>query len=85
MVPTDFNVLVRHLVDDPILLADIQTLLLLKKSSGELQAAPRIESVNSFIESEMSRLSKVDRTKAQSLPIATLDAVFRKFLKECWD
>jgi predicted nucleotidyltransferase len=84
IIPTDFNVLVQHLIKDPILLADIQALLQHKRAETELGSGPRIESISAFIESEMDRLSEVDPAKSERPNIAALDAVFRDSLKECW-
>jgi len=85
IVPTDFNILVRHLVENPVLQTDIQTLLHLKRHHREVEATPPMESIDSFIKSEMSRVGEVYKAKAGPLPIEPLDALFRQLLKECWD
>ncbi len=84
VVPTDFNVLVERLVQDSVLLGDIQKLLAEKRAGAELQSGPRIESISSFIESEVERLSELDRVKTERAPISALDIVFQQSLQECW-
>jgi uncharacterized protein len=84
VVPTDFNVLVAELITDPTLLADIETLLEQKRAGAELQAGPRINSVSSFIESEMERFSGFSCDKTERGSIDTLDSIFRQSLDACW-
>lgn len=84
VVPTDFNVLVDALVKDRRLLSDIQHLLREKRTGVELKSGPRIESISSFIESEIDRLSELERSKSKRPAISGLDSVFQESLKECW-
>jgi uncharacterized protein len=84
IIPTDFNVLVAELISDPILLADIEALLRQKRAGAELQTGPRIDSISSFIESEMERFSGFSFNKTERGSINTLDSMFRQSLSECW-
>jgi len=85
VVPTNFNILVDCLVKDQRLLSDIQNLLRTKRTGIELQSGSRIESISSFIESEIDRLSKVDIIRPEIPPIKSLDVVFQESLQVCWD
>lgn len=84
VVPTDFNILVQRLVQDPVLSGDIQILLQEKKAGGELQSGPRIESISSFIEAELHRFAGMERAKVARAPISALDDLFRHALRVCW-
>lgn len=84
VVPTDFNILVDHLVKDQRLLGDIQTLLREKRSGVELQSGPRIESISSFLECEIERLSHAGRPTSERAPMGRLDALFQESLEICW-
>lgn len=84
LVPTDFNILVQHLIKDPVLLSDIQKLLQEKKAGAELQQGPRIDSISRFIESELDRLLKIKRAKEAQGPVSVLDDLFQSSLLECW-
>lgn len=76
VVPTNFNIMVDRLVEDRQLLADIQHILKEKRAGTELQSEPRIESISSFIESEIERFSLIDLEKPERAPISDLDSVF---------
>jgi uncharacterized protein len=84
LVPTDFNILVQQLVKDPVLLNDIQNLLKEKMSGAELQEGKRIDSISTFIESEIERLLKIKRVKEDQGPVSVLDDLFQSSLLECW-
>jgi len=84
VVPTDFRVLVRRLVKDPVLLRDINSLMREKRSGAELRSGPRIESISSFIESEIERFGAQARRREERPPIAELDGFFLRALDDGW-
>jgi len=84
VVPTDFNILVQRLVQDPVLLGDIQILLQKKMAGAELQSGPRIESISSFIEAELLRFAGMERAREARAPISVLDDLFQHALRICW-
>ncbi len=84
VVPTDFNIAASSVIDDPVLLADIQSLVQMKKTRRETEAIPSFEFIDSFIEAEMSRLADVRPTKVLPRAIAPLDELFRRVVRECW-
>ena len=45
LVPMEYEVLVRELVDDPVLLADLDRLLEVKKKGFESKHMPKVESI----------------------------------------
>jgi predicted nucleotidyltransferase len=84
VVPTDFNVVASAVIDDPALLADIQSLVRLKKTLVETKVMPSFDSIDSFIKAEMSRLAMVHPAKVRPRPIAPLDELFRRLVRKCW-
>lgn len=87
VVPTEFEVLVERLVEEPALKQAISDLIQAKREGAELNHGPRIEVINEFIEREISRLEghqfEIDFEKV-SAPVQKLDALFLQTLNEVW-
>jgi len=85
IVPTDFNILVDRLVNDPKLRTEIGRLLLAKRAGAELDRGPRIESISEFIEHELERWEGSDITDHErTVSSDRLDELFRESLTEVW-
>jgi len=85
VVPTDFNILVDRLVDEPSLRAEIDRLLAAKRGGTELDKGPRIAPISDFSERELAHWDtyKVAGRK-KSIPVGALDDLFRAGLAEVW-
>jgi predicted nucleotidyltransferase len=82
--PIEFGRLMEML-DDPALLADIDTLLEKKRNAPEMGLAPPIARINAFIEAELERLDALKPPHWRpSDVVPKLDALFRELLSEAW-
>jgi predicted nucleotidyltransferase len=88
VVPTEFEVMVDTLVEEPSLKQAISDLIQAKREGKELDDGPRIGIISEFIEREISRLEgkqfEIDFEKVTA-PIKKLDALFLQTLDEVWD
>ena len=85
IVPTEFQVLVDRLVNDPGLKSAINDLIKAKQAGEELDRGPRIDSIAEFIEQELARFENhhFDYGKPPD-PIGKLDKLFINTLEEVW-
>ena len=85
-VPMEFATLVDALVKDPVIEKAIEDLLAQKMAGEELDRGPRIASISSYIEKELTRLELVAASqKPQKPPIDELNVFFRWALTELWE
>ncbi len=85
IVPTEFQTLVDTILTDQALIDDIYALIEQKKLGTELEAGPKIASINTYLESEMERLADQEfDVMADRINIEKLNSFFRKNLKEIW-
>lgn len=85
VVPTEFEVLVDKLVEEPVLKKAIDELIRAKRNGEELDYGPRIAPINEYIEKELERFEdyRVEQEKV-SPPIEKLDEIFLHALDEVW-
>ena len=82
--PMEFEKLLALIQSDDALLRDIHELLAQKRSSEERDLAPRIESLNAFIEAELRRLEANPPTmESRSENVEALNQLFRALVAEC--
>jgi len=85
VVPTEFCTLVEGIVKSEELKLEIQKLLDLKRNGAELDYGPRIETISSFVESELARFEKINtKVGKPESPLVPLDTLFREALSEVW-
>lgn len=87
VVPTEFEVLVAQVVDDPRLREEIGKLTEIKRRGEELDRGPRIAPLSDYIESELARLAgkPFERDYAKLVaPLGEFDELFRSALDEVW-
>ncbi|MDH5507650.1 MAG: nucleotidyltransferase domain-containing protein [Anaerolineae bacterium] len=87
VVPTEFQVLVNHVVDSPELKAEIDQLIRLKRQHTELSHGPRIEPISAFIQEQITRLDSKRFENEYTPPDIALDdlnPLFRASLDEIW-
>jgi len=85
VVPTDFNVIVANLDMDQTLRQAINDLIEEKKAGEELRHGPRNETISTFIEREIERLShNKPEYPRQAVPVEPLDKLFIRSLDEIW-
>jgi predicted nucleotidyltransferase len=83
--PIEFEKLLHLLGDDAPLLADIDSLLTLKRGAPEMGLAAPVESIHAFIEAELDRLERVSPSKSEAaVAIPMLNDVFRSCLEAAW-
>ena len=80
-VPMLFSSLVEAIVKDEDLLNDINELLRLKRSGDEMKSAPKIDSLNKFIETQLTVFSEVKFPKETKPSTEELNRVFRTIVK----
>jgi len=85
VVPTEFGVLVKHLIRDNTLLQTIEELIAVKKIGLEKDTQNPIPILNDFIESELKRFeaTKFALPDSQNDP-EILNMYFRKALNNVW-
>lgn len=85
--PMEFETLVQELIPAGDLLTSIITLLERKKSGEELSLEPRINLINTFLESEIYQLEAYAKglQKNSEDPTEQLNELFRFSLKEVWN
>ncbi len=85
VVPMEFETLVDKLVSDEFLLHDIKELLTNKKQGFEAEYMPKVESISSFINTELTRLSNKSQVLGKpELSYDQLNDFFLETLKK-WD
>jgi predicted nucleotidyltransferase len=85
VAPTEFGVLLKRMVTDPALKAEIQSLLARKQSGTEQDRNPRIPLISDFIEAEVARLETNPlQLESRAVPYEILDDLFQKALAEVW-
>lgn len=84
--PIEFQTLVRELLEEGQLKAEIHTLLERKISGDELDLEPKLTVINDFLEKEIKRLEEYTKTLKVSKKDMTplLDDLFREVLEEVW-
>ncbi len=80
-VPMEFTELVRHTVDEPSLRSAIDQLVERKRSAEELDRAPRIPAISTFIEAELTRLASIAPPKTELPPPDNLDEFLRNTIR----
>jgi uncharacterized protein len=75
MPPMAFEDLVREMVQDPQVLAEIDQLLVLKRQAGEKDWFERREVLNTFLDQTLTRLAN-HTPKIQRVDLAPLDVLF---------
>ncbi len=76
--PMEFERLVARGVEDPNLIAAIQSLLSRKREGAELDRGPFIPEISRFIAEEMPRLGAIKPKPGPSPDAAALDGLFRE-------
>ena len=84
IVPTEFNVLVDHLVTDPLLREAINELLNKKRTGQELDQGECIPVISEFIDQQLSRLTTVNQSFSSTKDPEMLDALFVELLIETY-
>ncbi len=85
VVPTEFDILVDHIIDSPALKHSIEALVKAKKVGKELDYGPRIKEIGDFIDSELDRLEEAQFKKVLvNQEIEPLNELFRSTLNEVW-
>ena len=85
IVPMEFATLVKGVVDDPVLLFEINSLMEKKRGGAELDEGPRIPPISDFIEGELTRFEGMAFDYGNNAaPIEKLNAFFRNALEEIW-
>lgn len=83
VVPMQFGVLVEDILPKGELRDQIENLIERKKLGDELKREPRIDVISNFIESEMSRLSRIVIKNSETKPSTeVLNRVFREILDQ---
>lgn len=85
VVPTEFEVLVNHVVESSALRDRITELIAAKKEGQELDYGPRIPEIGDFVDSELARLEgKQFEARIEKHSFAELNKLFRSALVEVW-
>ncbi len=85
VVPTEFQILVDKVIEEAEVRQAIALLIERKKAGAELDKGPRIETLSSFIASELSHQKSIMSSEKQDTPpIEELNSLFRLALKEVW-
>lgn len=83
-VPMEFSALLQTLTSEP-LLRDIEALVTSKRAGAELDAGPRIASIDDFIESELARARQLPPPSDAADPNPkALDGFFLGALVDAW-
>lgn len=84
-VPTEFGVMVEHLVRDESLKAVINDLMERKRSGGELDREPKIPPLSDVIKAELERIERSSYDlRTTRTTTERLNEVFRASLVEAW-
>lgn len=85
--PISFHELLEDIVTEGDLKREVLNLLQRKLRGDELDLEPRIDVINTFVESEFERLEQyIQSLTVQQIDSTTLlDELFRSTLKEVWD
>lgn len=81
-VPMEFQHLVRHTVDDPLLQSAIDDLVDRKCRGEELDRALRIPVISQFIETELPRLAAIAPPQTELPPPDELDDFLRRTIRQ---
>lgn len=84
VVPTEFAVLVKQLIDDPELKQAIDRLVLQKKEGNELDQGQRIPVISDFLDKELGRLSAEYQRPPNTKDPKPLDAMFIDLIVETY-
>lgn len=85
IAPTDFNVLVDRLVEDPAMKRDISILLDTKRKGDESTCTRPVASIGEFIDGALSKWEQRGASLPQNTPpLKQFDHVFRDCLEEVW-
>jgi predicted nucleotidyltransferase len=79
-VPMEFQRLVEACVELPEIREAINDLLDRKKASPELDRQPKIKLLSDFIETELTRLEKIDVREREKPDFEKLNVIFRSAL-----
>lgn len=83
LVPMEFEVLLKAMVKDEALLADIGKLLQEKKRGFETQYKPRVESISRFVNEQLQRLAdKAGEMDAADVDYGPMNRFFLDVLEE---
>ena len=80
-VPMTFSTLVNEIVKDQDLIEDIDELLRLKCSGVEMKEAPKVHSLNEFIERQLNAFEDIKFPKEEQTSFDELNRVFREIIK----
>lgn len=84
--PIEFSKLLHLIGENHSLLADIDALLEQKRTAPELGLASPVQSINTFVESELERLESLNPSPFHRENITSkLNDVFRRSLQQAWD
>jgi len=84
--PIEFHKLLHLIEDDKRLVADIEALLVRKRTALEMDLAPAVPSIHEFIELELDRLEAINPPAPERAgALATLDDLFQLCIAEAWD
>lgn len=84
-VPMEFQRLIDAILTPGPLLTELNWLIAAKRAGAELDDGPRIEVINQFLETEISRLeTSVPQTSEQRDQTGRLDQLFREILNDVW-
>ena len=84
VVPTEFRILVEHLINDKHLENAIAQLIEQKKSGRELDQGARINEISDFINHQLSRLSVNQKKTSSTNDPQELDTLFVELLEETY-
>jgi predicted nucleotidyltransferase len=82
VVPIEFGKLVERVIAEPILKAEIDGLLKLKRAGAELDQGPKKPVISAFLERELARLPTVIPANPQPHDPDSLDQLFADVLRE---
>ncbi len=85
VAPTSFGTLVEQVVPPGDLKDEIEELIRQKSAGAELDYGDRIAVISIFIEAELARLEEDQKNFTNNpAPVALLDDLFRRSLREVW-
>lgn len=84
-VPMEFEIMVRELINDPLLLNALDDLITRKKAGLEMDTTPQIPVITEFLQSHIERLTAVEVQTPITRDPAPLDLLFIDIVCECYN
>jgi len=85
VIPTEFEILLERMVTSSAMKAEIQELLIFKKTGAEKDHKPYLPGISEYIEAELARLENTQIPFENKIaPFETLDSFFQNVLAEVW-